>query len=328
MIGRRTILKKLEAVIFDFDGTIVDTEKVYFENMRDLTSEMLGKTLDKMDYIENVSGTNEETSRRYYNKRFGMSDDDYDKFEEEITRRIIKNYHNAPVLPGIAEVMEYLHEIGVKMAVASNGKEEHIRTGLQKKGFEKYIGAIATREEVENPKTLLPVEIQDNLIDAIYACHNGVLRMIPVYPSVVETSSNLAIIDIEGGKASIKILARSSREDMKEYLSTQIESCFNMAGMKTEFSASYNGWDPNPDSEILDLLKKIYKEQNGEEAIVQVDHAGLECSIILGKYPGMDVVSLGPTIRSPHTTTERFEISSAEPFWNLLVQTLEEIPSK
>lgn len=152
MIGRRTILKKLEAVIFDFDGTIVDTEKVYFENMRDLTSEMLGKTLDKMDYIENVSGTNEETSRRYYNKRFGMSDDDYDKFEEEITRRIIKNYHNAPVLPGIAEVMEYLHEIGVKMAVASNGKEEHIRIGLQKKGFEKYIGAIATREEVENPK--------------------------------------------------------------------------------------------------------------------------------------------------------------------------------
>ena len=86
MSGRRTILKKLEAVIFDFDGTIVDTEKVYFENMRDLTSEMLGKTLDKMDYIENVSGTNEETSRRYYNKRFGMSDDDYDKFEEERNR--------------------------------------------------------------------------------------------------------------------------------------------------------------------------------------------------------------------------------------------------
>ena len=84
MSGRRTILKKLEAVIFDFDGTIVDTEKVYFENMRDLTSEMLGKTLDKMDYIENVSGTNEETSRRYYNKRFGMSDDDYDKLKRKL----------------------------------------------------------------------------------------------------------------------------------------------------------------------------------------------------------------------------------------------------
>ena len=183
-------------------------------------------------------------------------------------------------------------------------------------------------EDVEKPQTLVPEEIQDNLIDAIYACHNGVLRMIPSYPDVVETSSNLAIINIEPNNASIKILARSSCEDMKEYIATQLESCFNMAGMKTTLSASYGGWDPNPDSEILSLLQKIHKEQNGKEAIVQVDHAGLECSVILGKYPGMDVVSLGPTIRSPHTAKERFEIATAEPFWNLLVQTLEEIPVK
>lgn len=183
-------------------------------------------------------------------------------------------------------------------------------------------------EDAEKPQTLVPEEIQDNLIDAIYACHNGVLRMIPSYPDVVETSSNLAIINIEANKASIKILARSSREDMKEYIATQLESCFNMAGMKTTLSGSYGGWDPNPDSEILSLLQKIHKEQNGKEAIVQVDHAGLECSVILGKYPGMDVVSLGPTIRSPHTAKERFEIATAEPFWNLLVQTLEEIPVK
>ena len=183
-------------------------------------------------------------------------------------------------------------------------------------------------EDAEKPQTLVPEEIQDNLIDAIYACHNGVLRMIPSYPDVVETSSNLAIINIEPNKASIKILARSSREDMKEYIATQLESCFNMAGMKTTLSASYGGWDPNPDSEILSLLQKVHKEQNGKEAIVQVDHAGLECSVILGKYPSMDVVSLGPTIRSPHTAKERFEIATAEPFWNLLVQTLEEIPVK
>ena len=183
-------------------------------------------------------------------------------------------------------------------------------------------------EEVALPSTVLPVEIQDNLIDAIYACHNGVVRMIPVYPDVVETSSNLAIIDIENGKAVIKILARSSREDTKEYVCTQLESCFSMAGMKVEFSGSYGGWDPNPDSEILRLLQRIYKEQNGKEAIVQVDHAGLECSVILGKYPNLDVVSLGPTLRSPHTATERFEIATAEPFWKLLVKTLEEIPTK
>ena len=183
-------------------------------------------------------------------------------------------------------------------------------------------------EETEKPGSLLPVEIQDNLIDAIYACHNGVLRMIPSYPNVVETSSNLAIIAIDPAKAAIKILARSSREDMRDYISAQLESCFNMAGMKTVFSGQYGGWDPNPESEILNLLKKVYKEQNGEEGIVQVDHAGLECSVILGKYPGMDVVSLGPTLRSPHTAKERLEISTVEPFWKLLVQTLEEIPVK
>ena len=183
-------------------------------------------------------------------------------------------------------------------------------------------------ETVETPKQEVPVEIQDNLIDAIYACHDGVVRMIPSYPDVVETSSNLAIINIKDGKAVLQVLARSSREDMKDYITKTLESCFNMAGMKVETSASYGGWDPNPDSEILHLLKKIYKEQNGEEAIVQVDHAGLECSIILGKYPNMDVVSLGPTIRSPHTAGERCQISSIEPFWKLLKQVLIEAPEK
>ena len=183
-------------------------------------------------------------------------------------------------------------------------------------------------EDVETPKTEVPVEIQDNLIDVIYACHDGVVRMIPVYPTVVETSSNLAIIDIEGGKASFKILVRSSREDMKEYTVNMLQSCFNMAGIKVENSGDYGGWDPNPDSEILNLLRKIYKEQNGKDALVQVDHAGLECSVILGKYPNMDVVSLGPTLCSPHTTGERCQISTMLPFWKLLTATLEQIAEK
>lgn len=183
-------------------------------------------------------------------------------------------------------------------------------------------------EDVPAPKTQVPQEIQDNLIDAIYACHDGVVRMIPHIPSVVETSSNLAIIDIEAGKATIQVLARSSSEAMKDYVCNMLESCFNMAGMRVEFSGDYGGWDPNTDSEILKLLLKIYKEQNGAEGIVQVDHAGLECSVILGKYPNLDVVSLGPTLRSPHTTRERCEIATVEPFWKLLKQTLLEVPDK
>ena len=183
-------------------------------------------------------------------------------------------------------------------------------------------------EDVETPATEVPEEIQDNLLDAIYGCHNGVLRMIPVFPSVVETSSNLAIIDIEGGHAYFKLLARSSRESMRDYIATTLESTFSMAGMKVEMSGEYGGWDPNTDSEILHLLEKNYRELFNEEAIEQVDHAGLECSVILGKYPHLDVVSLGPTMRSPHTTTERCLISTVAPFWELLKKTMAEAPVK
>lgn len=194
------------------------------------------------------------------------------------------------------------------------------------RGIENVIEFYA--EEVETPATEVPVEIQDNLVDAIYACHDGVVRFIPSYPEVVETSSNLAIIDIEDGNACVQILARSSREDMKEYITNTLQSCFNMAGMKVETSGDYGGWDPNPYSEILNLLQRLYREQTGKEATVQADHAGLECSIILSKYPNLDVVSMGPTLCSPHTTSERALISSAEPFWALLKKALEEIPVK
>jgi dipeptidase D len=196
----------------------------------------------------------------------------------------------------------------------------------QFKGIES--GIKLSCEKVATPEKQVPVEIQDNLINAIYACHDGVVRMIPSYPNVVETSSNLAIIDIEGGHAGIKILARSSREDMKDYVVKMLESCFNMAGMKVETAGSYGGWDPNPESPILHLLLKEYKALFGKEGIIQVDHAGLECSVILGKYPHMDVVSFGPTMKSPHTTSERALIETVAPFWNLLKKTLEDIPVK
>ena len=194
------------------------------------------------------------------------------------------------------------------------------------RGIESGIEFFATAVEI--PSHEVPEEIQDNIIDAIYACHNGVTRMIPSYPTVVETSSNLAIINIADGKASVLFLTRSSNETMKEYEATTLESCFSMAGMKVVLSGSYNGWDPNPNSDILNLLKKNYKEMFGKEATEQADHAGLECSVILGKYPHLDVVSFGPTLCSPHTTGERCCISTVAPFWELLKKTMETVGEK
>ena len=194
------------------------------------------------------------------------------------------------------------------------------------KGIEDNIQMLA--EEVDAPAHLVPVEIQDNLLNAIYACHDGVIRYIPSIPGIVETSSNLAIVNIDEGKAAVKILARSASESMKDYISETLESCFAMAGMKVEFSGSYGGWNPNTDSEIVKIMAGVYRNLFDKDPVIQVVHAGLECSIILSKYPGLDICSFGPTLRSPHTANERALIATVPKFWQFLISTLEVIPEK
>ncbi|MCF0193678.1 MAG: aminoacyl-histidine dipeptidase [Bacteroidaceae bacterium] len=180
-------------------------------------------------------------------------------------------------------------------------------------------------ECVEAPAALVPEDIQDNLVNAILACHDGVLRYIPSIPGVVETSSNLAIVAITPEAAKVLILARSSNDNHFEYEKTMIESCFSMVGMKVEYSGAYGSWQPRFGSPIVDKMSKIYKEMFGEDADVNVCHAGLECSLIGAVYPEMDMVSMGPTIESPHTPNERCLIPTVEQFWSFfreLIQSL------
>lgn len=179
-------------------------------------------------------------------------------------------------------------------------------------------GITLTVEECELPETVLPEEIQDNLIDVILACHDGVLRFIPTIPDTVETSSNLSIVSIAEGEVQINILARSSCDTMKEFLALQLSSCFAMAGMKVELSGGYSGWQPNVNSPLLAALKKAYSNMFGKEPDVRVIHAGLECGIISTNYTGMDMVSFGPTLMSPHSPGERVEIATVEKFYSLV----------
>lgn len=194
------------------------------------------------------------------------------------------------------------------------------------KGIEASI--VVTTEDVATPETQIPEEIQDNVVNAINACHNAVLRYIPSIPEIVETSSNLAIVNIGNGKASVKILARSASESQKNCIANMLESCFCMAGMKVTLSGDYQGWDPNPDSEMIRVMSDIYRREFNEEPRVNVVHAGLECSVILSKYPGLDIVSFGPSLRHPHTPQECCQISTVSKFWHLLKCTLAEIPEK
>lgn len=183
-------------------------------------------------------------------------------------------------------------------------------------------------EKVALPKMLVPEEIQDDMINSIFACQNGVLRNIPSIPDTVETSSNLAIIKIKDGMGDIKILARSASDSMKEFLTTSIECCFNMAGAKVEMTGGYSGWQPDVDSPILHAMKASYKSQFGVEPAVKVIHAGLECGIIGANVPGLDMISFGPTLRSPHSPDERVYIPSVTKFYDFLIATLEQIPVK
>lgn len=185
-----------------------------------------------------------------------------------------------------------------------------------------------TAERVELPAGEVPEEIQDNLIDAIFACQNGVMRMIPTVPDTVETSSNLAIVIIADGKAEVRILARSSCDTMKDFLADSLTACFAMAGMKVELSGGYSGWQPNVDSPILHAMKLSYKQQFGVEPAVKVIHAGLECGIIGANCPGLDMISFGPTLRSPHSPDERALIPTVSKFYDFLVATLEQTPEK
>jgi len=189
-------------------------------------------------------------------------------------------------------------------------------------------GIVLTAEHCDKPSKAIPEDIQENLINAVLAAHDGVLRFIPSIPNLVETSSNLAIINIENGKAEIAILARSSQDSMKQYLCNSLVSCFSMAGMEVKLEGGYSGWQPNPKSKLVAMMSEVYNKMYGKKPVVTACHAGLECGIIGVNYPDMDMASMGPTLLSPHTPSERCHIPSVEKFYNFVLEILKNIPNE
>jgi len=180
-------------------------------------------------------------------------------------------------------------------------------------------------EKVEIPSSLIPEEIQDDLINAVEGCPNGVISMLQSFPGTVESSSNLAVVHSSCGLIEIKILVRSSSESRKAWLCSALESVFSLAGAKVEDGGSYNGWQPNILSPILNLMLTTYQDLYLKKPSVKVMHAGLECGIIQGIYPDMDMVSIGPDLQFPHSPDERVHIASVGKVWDFLKKTLERV---
>jgi len=176
---------------------------------------------------------------------------------------------------------------------------------------------------------LIPVEVQQRLTHAIVGCRNGVVNRFAKIPDTVETSVNMAIVQSDEQSIEIKFLARSSSETKKRAICGTIESTFiNANANQVACGNGYPGWNPNPDSRILQIMKKVFETQRGFAPKVEVMHAGLECGIILSSVPGLDTVSFGPTIQFPHSPDERLEIASVQKFWDYLTGILKEAPKK
>ena len=178
------------------------------------------------------------------------------------------------------------------------------------------------------PSKVMPSIAQFYFVRAMYTAHNGVYRMSADFDNLVETSNNIAKVDLANGQLSVQCLTRSSVESAKMDLANALRSAFELMGCEVEFSGSYPGWTPNSKSEILDVLTSIYEKQNNEKAKVVACHAGLECGILGANYPEMDMISFGPTIHGAHSPDERASISSAQKFWKFLVEILATIPVK
>lgn len=183
-------------------------------------------------------------------------------------------------------------------------------------------------EQVKTSARAMDTEAQKFFLEAIKNAHNGVYKMSEDMSDLVEASNNIAKVNVQDGRIMIECLTRSSVEKTKAEVAEQLKTTFDGKGFKTVFSGDYPGWKPNPDSPILAVLTELYTSVFNTKPKVVACHAGLECGILGTNYPGMDMISFGPTIHGAHSPDEKANIPSAQKFWKFLLAILQHIPQK
>ena len=181
-------------------------------------------------------------------------------------------------------------------------------------------------KECEAPKERIAADVAAQLTKAVVGCPDGVQRMSVSMPGLVQTSSNLARVVSDGKSVKLQCLLRSSVNSEKAALGEAIAAVFSLAGAKVQLTGSYDGWNPDMDSPILKAMTASYEALYGSRPAVMAIHAGLECGVIGGTYPKLDMISFGPTICYPHSPDERVEIASVGKFYEFLLHTLKHIP--
>jgi len=187
---------------------------------------------------------------------------------------------------------------------------------------------LVSAEAFAAPAKVMDKTTAAKLLNALYAVPHGVITMSPDIAGLVETSTNLATIITTDNVVDIVTSQRSSVASENQDIVDMVHSVFALADAEVSHGDGYPGWKPNVHSEILKVFKSVYTEMNGKEPEVAAIHAGLECGIISEKYPNMDMISFGPTMYGVHSPDERLNIQSVQPFYELLVKALSNIPAK
>ena len=181
-------------------------------------------------------------------------------------------------------------------------------------------------EPADAPEKVVEPEVMNKIVLSILGCPNGVLEMSRTMPGLVETSTNLASVKMPAeGEIVVTLSQRSSVESAKWAAAQSVGAVFTLAGGEVKHGEGYPGWEPNPDSALVAATVECYKELFATEPKVRAIHAGLECGLFLEKYPQLDMVSFGPTLRGVHSPDERLEIASVDKFWRLLTALLEKL---
>lgn len=182
-----------------------------------------------------------------------------------------------------------------------------------------------TNESTCQTPSCLTLDSQTKLLNALYRCPNGVIKMSSLFDGVVETSNNLATVDLSGQSCDIQCLVRSSDNAAIDQACTLIESVFADAHANIVCDNGYPGWQPAPASPLLAIMQRVYQDTFNKAAKIQVIHAGLECGLLGKTYPEWDMISFGPTIRGAHSPDERVHIESVEKFWRYLLAVLKQL---
>jgi len=228
--------------------------------------------------------------------------------------------HNAICREAEATIcFDSVHTDEIKKRVGRFSQMIHAEIGLVDPDIQCSVDKVSLPEFVFTQENSLKV------IRALYICPNGVIRYLDTPSGGVETSVNTGIIACDQSSIKVKCLIRSALESARENVCKQIEALFTLAGGEVKTDGAYPGWTPNESSHIVQVVKKAYTDLFKEEPKVYSVHAGLECGIIGAAYPNMDMVSIGPTIKYPHSPDEKVSISSVSKFWDLLCSVLQRI---